>query len=207
MACRMNWYHCLPICEWNSLRNSSKRVWRQSKLEGMLRNVYITNITSLNLEQVSWAQNGFLKWMKFTPKNVKLFKGTQMAGTGEVLRRLTRSPGVRYPVLVPNQKGLDILRELLSSANNPRLVDEIAVFVAATDSFNRANLNMTTAECLSRLEPVIRNAKDMRMRVRGYVSVVITCPFSGETNPEKVAQVSKELLDMVHHLLRLQLHL
>lgn len=124
-----------------------------------------------------------------------------MAGTADVIRGLSSFLGVHYPVLVPNQKGLDMLHALLSQNHDDGKlappIDEISVFTAATDAFNRANLNMTTAESLSRLAPVIRNAQDMGLRVRGYVSVVISCPFSGKTDPRKVAEVSKELIDMV----------
>ncbi|KAG9226886.1 hypothetical protein CCMSSC00406_0003441 [Pleurotus cornucopiae] len=114
----------------------------------------------------------------------------QMAGTAEVLSGIQQREGNHYPVLVPNQKGLDNLLCL------PRLTDEIAIFTAATDAFTKANLNTTTAESLVRLRPVAEQAIKNGLRVRGYVSVVIACPYSGKTDYGKVREVAKELLDM-----------
>ncbi|KAF4603089.1 hypothetical protein EYR38_003494 [Pleurotus pulmonarius] len=114
----------------------------------------------------------------------------QMAGTAEVLSGIRQREGNHYPVLVPNQKGLDNLLSL------PRLADEIAIFTAATDAFTRANLNTTTAESLVRLRPVAEQAIKNGLRVRGYVSVVIACPYSGKTDYNKVREVAKELLEM-----------
>ncbi|KAL4259567.1 HMG-CoA lyase family protein [Pleurotus pulmonarius] len=114
----------------------------------------------------------------------------QMAGTAEVLSGIRQKEGNHYPVLVPNQKGLDNLLSL------PRLTDEIAIFTAATDAFTKANLNTTTAESLLRLRPVAEQAIKNGLRVRGYVSVVIACPYSGKTDYKKVREVAKELLEM-----------
>ncbi|KAH8097004.1 aldolase [Cristinia sonorae] len=124
----------------------------------------------------------------------------QMAGTAEVISHMERLPGHRYPVLVPNLKGLELLLGLLakhpSSSTTPPLTDEIAVFTAATDAFTKANTNCTIAESLARLEPVTRKALDHGLRVRGYVSVVITCPYTGKVDYKKVKEVARALLDM-----------
>ncbi|KAF5310008.1 hypothetical protein D9619_010424 [Psilocybe cf. subviscida] len=121
----------------------------------------------------------------------------QMAGTAEVLKGIEKQPGVHYAVLVPNQRGLDHLVELLdANPSNPPLTDEVSVFVAATDAFSRANTNCTVAESLERTAVVTRNALDRGLRVRGYVSVVIRCPFSGEVDAKRVREVTKELYDM-----------
>ncbi|KAJ7165332.1 hypothetical protein C8R46DRAFT_1098380 [Mycena filopes] len=121
----------------------------------------------------------------------------QMAGTADVLSQMERLPNVRYPVLVPNQKGLDAVTALLAEHPvSPPLTDEIAIFTAATDAFTRANLNTTTAESLTRLAPVARAALDRGLRVRGYVSVVIACPYSGRVDYVRVREVAKALLDM-----------
>lgn len=122
---------------------------------------------------------------------------SQMAGTAEVLAQMERFPGVRYPVLVPNQKGLDGVTALLAAHPvSPPLTDEISIFTAATDAFTRANLNTTTAESLARLAPVARAALDHGLRVRGYVSVVIACPYSGQVDYVRVRDVAKALIDM-----------
>ncbi|TRM66938.1 hypothetical protein BD626DRAFT_545979 [Schizophyllum amplum] len=115
----------------------------------------------------------------------------QMASSAEILNSIERLPGVRYPVLVPNQKGLDSL-----DIPHAAPTDEIAVFTAATDAFNKANTNVTVAESLDRLAPVVRDALDLGLRVRGYVSVVIACPYSGRVDARQVRDVTKALLDM-----------
>ncbi|KAJ7737360.1 hypothetical protein B0H16DRAFT_106750 [Mycena metata] len=121
----------------------------------------------------------------------------QMAGTAEVLSQMERLPNVRYQVLVPNQKGLDVVTALLAEKQvSPPLTNEISIFTAATDAFARANLNTTTAESLARLAPVARAALDHGLRVRGYVSVVIACPYEGQVDYVRVREVAKALLDM-----------
>jgi hydroxymethylglutaryl-CoA lyase len=120
-----------------------------------------------------------------------------MAGTAEVISKVERLPSVHYGVLVPNQKGLDNLLTLLSSTPaNPPISDEISIFTAATDAFCRANTNTTIVESLARLEPVARAALDKGLRVRGYVSVVIACPYSGKVDFKRVRDVAKALADM-----------
>jgi len=126
-----------------------------------------------------------------------------MAGTGEIISRMQRLPDVHYAVLVPNQKGLDGLISVLDTFNashdsNSALPpsDEISIFTAATDAFTRANLNTTTAESLARLAPVSRTALDKGLRVRGYVSVAIECPYTGQVDYKDVRSVAKELINM-----------
>jgi hydroxymethylglutaryl-CoA lyase len=112
----------------------------------------------------------------------------QMADTAEVMARIRRKPGVAYPVLVPNMKGLD--GALAAKA------EEIAIFGAATEAFSRRNINCSIAESLERFEPVCRAALAHGMRVRGYMSVVLGCPYEGEVKPEAVAAVSQRLYEM-----------
>lgn len=121
----------------------------------------------------------------------------QMGGTADVLKGIKRQKGVHYSVLVPNQRGLDDLIALLDQnpATTP-LTDEVSVFTAATDAFNKANLNCTVQESLQKIATVARAATDRGLRVRGYVSVVIACPYSGKADYSKVREVSKQLLDM-----------
>jgi hydroxymethylglutaryl-CoA lyase len=120
-----------------------------------------------------------------------------MAGTADVLCTLTPVRGTAYPVLVPNAVGLDALLALLRE--HPHLkeyVDEVAVFTAASDAFSRANTNASVAESLARLAPVAACAQKEGLRVRGYVSVVVDCPYSGRVAPVKVREVSKALREM-----------
>ena len=110
----------------------------------------------------------------------------QMADSGEVLAAIHRRPGVSYPVLVPNLKGLE--RAIAAG------VEEIAVFGAASESFTRKNINCSIAESLARFAPVIGTAREKNIRVRGYVSCVLGCPYEGEIAAAAVADVSATLL-------------
>lgn len=120
-----------------------------------------------------------------------------MAGTAEVLRTMERLPNVHYSVLVPNQRGLqDLLALLEKYPESPPLTDEISVFTSATELFTRRNLNCSIAESLQKLEVVTRTALEKGLRVRGYVSVAVVCPFEGRTDYKRVRDMTKELLDM-----------
>ncbi len=112
----------------------------------------------------------------------------QMADTAEVLAKLTLRPSVSYPVLVPNLQGLD--RALACG------VREIAVFGAASESFSQRNINCSIAESLGRFAPVAEKALAAGLRVRGYVSCVLGCPYEGEIAPGAVARVAASLLAM-----------
>ena len=112
----------------------------------------------------------------------------QMADTAAVLAAITRRPGVSYPVLVPNLKGLE--------AAVVAGVEEIAVFGAASESFSQKNINCSISESLERFRPVVDAALAKGIRVRGYVSCVLGCPYEGEIAPAAVAAVSKALADM-----------
>jgi hydroxymethylglutaryl-CoA lyase len=128
-----------------------------------------------------------------------------MAGTAEVLSliEIEPVPKTNYSVLVPNQKGLDLLLDILSpstspdsAAKPPPPVTEVAIFASATDAFSLANTNIPVSGSLERLAPVARAALDAGLKVRGYVSVVITCPYSGRVDPRRVRDVSRELMQM-----------
>ena len=112
----------------------------------------------------------------------------QMADTAEVLAAVRRRPGTAYPVLVPNETGL--ARALDSG------VEEIAVFGAASESFSQRNINCSIAESLDRFRPVCERALAAGLRVRGYVSCVLGCPYEGAVASGKVAEVSAALAEM-----------
>ncbi|KAJ3498826.1 hypothetical protein NMY22_g19566 [Coprinellus aureogranulatus] len=121
----------------------------------------------------------------------------QMGGTQEVLKKIRRVPGVHYAVLVPNKRGLDDLLRLLDEhPGEEAMTDEVSVFTAATDAFNKANVNMPVKEHLMKLEEVVETARGRGLRVRGYVSVVVQCPYSGKVDPTKVREVSRALRGM-----------
>lgn len=123
-----------------------------------------------------------------------------MSGTAEVITSMKRLPGVHYPVLIPNMKGLDALLAVLDShpetSEAPAPTNEIALFVAASESFSRANINCSIAESIERVTPVAEKALSRGLRVRGYVSTVIACPYEGPISPTAVRDVSKTLIDM-----------
>ena len=112
----------------------------------------------------------------------------QMADHTEVLERLRRRPGVDYPVLTPNLKGFEAARAAGA--------EEVAVFGAASEAFSRKNINCSIAESLQRFEPVVNAARQSNIKVRGYVSCVLGCPYEGEVKPGKVAEVAGALYDM-----------
>ena len=112
----------------------------------------------------------------------------QMADAAEVMAGIRRKPGVSYPVLTPNMKGLE--GAMAAGAQ------EVAVFGAATETFSRRNTNCSIAESFERFAPVCRTALDNGIKVRGYISVVLGCPYEGEVKPEAVADVARRLLDL-----------
>jgi hydroxymethylglutaryl-CoA lyase len=112
----------------------------------------------------------------------------QMADTDKVMAGIARKPGVSYPVLVPNLKGLE--GAIAAKA------EEIAIFGAASESFSKRNINCSIAESLERFAPVAEAALARGMRVRGYVSCVLGCPYEGDIAPSAVADVSAKLLAM-----------
>jgi hydroxymethylglutaryl-CoA lyase len=109
----------------------------------------------------------------------------QMADTAEVLAGLHRAPGVSYPVLVPNMKGFE--GAVASHC------DEVAVFAAASESFSRRNTNCSIAESFERIAPVAEAARTKNIRVRGYISTVVDCPYEGPIAPRAVAEVAAKL--------------
>jgi hydroxymethylglutaryl-CoA lyase len=109
----------------------------------------------------------------------------QMADTDKVYAAIRKKPGVSYPVLVPNAKGM----EAAIAAG----VTEIAIFGAASETFSQKNINCSIAESIERFRPVVDEAKARGIKVRGYVSCVLGCPYEGEIKPEAAAKVAKDL--------------
>ena len=109
----------------------------------------------------------------------------QMADAAEVLAGIQRRPGTRYPVLVPNARGLE---GALASG-----VEEIAIFGAASETFSQKNINCSIDESLERFRPVAEAALAAGMKVRGYISCVLGCPYEGDVAIESVVRVAREL--------------
>ncbi|MGI8829388.1 MAG: hydroxymethylglutaryl-CoA lyase [Candidatus Limnocylindria bacterium] len=112
----------------------------------------------------------------------------QLADADEVMSRLERRPGVRYPVLVPNARGLE--RAEAASA------DAVAVFTAASEPFTKANINMTIAESIDAFRPVVTRARERGWWTRGYVSTAFGCPYQGEVGEAAVVGVAQQLLEL-----------
>jgi len=112
----------------------------------------------------------------------------QLAETEEVFRRIHRASGTRYPALVPNLRGLERAVEAG--------VREIAVFTAASETFNRHNIHAGVDESIERFRPVVSRAQEEKIRVRGYVSTAFGCPYEGRIAPEAVREVAHKLLDL-----------
>ena len=111
----------------------------------------------------------------------------QMANSADVFNTIERKPGVRYSALSPNERGL---RDAIA-AN----ADEVAIFVAVTESFSQKNLNASIQETLDRYQPVLQIAHEHQLPVRGYLSCVLGCPYEGDVNPKQVNRLTRQLLE------------
>ena len=136
---------------------------------------YIDALSSAGLPEIEASAFVSPKWVP------------QLADAEEVFRRIRRAPGVTYSALVPNEQGLD--RALAAK------VDKIAVFTAASETFNRKNINASIDESIARFAPVIRRARAERIPIRGYVSTAFWCPYEGRVAPSKAVEVCRRLAD------------
>ena len=109
----------------------------------------------------------------------------QLADAAEVMAGIHRRPGVSYPVLVPNEQGYERARAAGA--------DEVAVFTAASEAFNRRNINASIDESIERFAPVLARAREDGVRVRGYVSTVLGCPYQGAVPVAEVVRVARRL--------------
>lgn len=112
----------------------------------------------------------------------------QLADADELMRGLERRPGVRYPVLVPNSRGME--RALAAGA------DAVCLFTAASEAYAQANIRMSIDESLAAFTPVVAAARERGMWVRAYVSAAFGCPYSGEVDARQVVSVSERLVEL-----------
>ena len=112
----------------------------------------------------------------------------QLADADELMARLDRRARVRYPVLVPNERGL----ERAEAAG----VEAVAVFTAASEPFTRANINMTISESIAAFRPVVERARERGWWSRGYVSTAFGCPYQGEVGEAAVVGVARQLVEL-----------
>jgi hydroxymethylglutaryl-CoA lyase len=143
--------------------------------------------TEVKVELIHRLQDAGLKVIEATafvsPKWVP-----QMADNAEVMAAIRRQPGVSYPVLVPNKKGLD--------AAVAAQAEEVVVFGAASETFSRKNTNCSIAEGLARFAEVSKEALALGLKVRGDISVSLGCPYEGEVKPEAVVRIARAFDDM-----------
>lgn len=154
----------------DGLQNEKVTIPTQVKID------YITALSDAGLRVIEAGAFVSPKWVP------------QMADTAEVYRDIPKDPGVEYPVLVPNLRGLE--RAIEAG------VTSIAIFTAASESFNKRNINMSIDESFVNYAPVAARAREEGIRVRGYVSTAFGCPYEGDVPPEKVLEVAARLLDL-----------
>ena len=154
----------------DGLQNETQIVSRQTKIN------LIDRLSECGLNHIEVGAFVSPKWVP------------QMAESAEVFAAIAKKPGVIYSCLVPNEKGM---QTAIACG-----VKTIAVFVAASESFSKKNINCSIAESLERLAPVFDMARAGNIQVRGYVSCVMGCPFEGEIAPAQVTPVAKSLYDM-----------
>ena len=162
--------HIVEVGPRDGLQNEKLTIPTEAKID------YITALADAGLTTIEAGAFVSPKWVP------------QMADTAEVYRNIPKDPGVDYPVLVPNMLGLD--RAIEAG------VKSIAIFTAASETFNQRNINMTIDESFINYAPVAARARAEGMRVRGYVSTAFGCPYEGDVAPEKVLEVSARLLDL-----------
>jgi hydroxymethylglutaryl-CoA lyase len=136
------------------------------------------------VDDLSAAGLGYIEVGSFvSPKWVP-----QMAGSAEVFAQIQQQPGITYAALTPNLRGFEAALQAG--------VKEVAVFAAASEAFSQKNINCSISESLERFAPLMEAARQHNVRVRGYVSCVLGCPYDGHVPPEQVALVARELFAM-----------
>lgn len=179
----------------DGLQNEKKSIPLQTKIE------LIEKLATTGLRTIEAGSFVPAKWVP------------QMESTADILSHLLKSPpksphAIAYNYLVPNVKGLEKLVSVADSEGHPlskaaasdstvKNTTEISLFAAATEAFSKANTNCTIEESLARISPIIELAKKNSIRVRGYVSVALGCPYEGpDVDPHKVAEITASLLEM-----------
>jgi hydroxymethylglutaryl-CoA lyase len=162
--------HVVEVGPRDGLQNEKVTIPTEAKID------YITALADAGLRTIEAGAFVSPKWVP------------QMADTAEVYRNIPKDPGVDYPVLVPNMKGLE--RAIEAG------VTSVSIFTAASETFNKRNINMSIDESFENYAPVAARARAEGMRVRGYVSTAFGCPYEGDVAPEKVLEVCARLLDL-----------
>ena len=151
----------------------------QNEATPISANDKIALIDKLSAAGINYIESGSFVSPKWVP---------QMATSTEVFEKLNRKQGVTYAALTPNMRGFEGAMAVNAS--------EVAIFGAASESFSQKNINCSIEESLERFAPIMIAAKNANIKVRGYVSCVLGCPYEGEIAPEQVANVAEKLYQM-----------
>ncbi|WP_082234080.1 hydroxymethylglutaryl-CoA lyase [Halobacillus massiliensis] len=168
-----NWPSAVTIKEVgprDGLQNEAIQVATEDKIH------WIDMLSEAGFQSIEFSSFVHPKWIP------------QLKDAREVAGHIKRKPGIMYAALVPNAKGLEAAIETK--------VDEAAVFMSASETHNKKNINKTIDETFPVLEEVVQKAKQQGMRVRGYLSTVFGCPYAGDIPAENVITISRRLLDM-----------
>ena len=162
--------HIVEVAARDGLQNEAAMVATADKIE------LIDRLSATGLRSIEATSFVSPRWVP------------QLADAAEVMAGITRRPGVSYPVLVPNEQGYD--RALAAGAT------DVAVFTAASEAFNRKNINAGVDESIDRFVPVLARARADGVRVRGYVSTVLGCPYQGAVPLADVVRVARRLHEL-----------
>ncbi|CAH0695121.1 unnamed protein product [Spodoptera exigua] len=154
----------------DGLQNEAKFVPTDIKIE------LINKLAAAGIKDIESASFVSPKWVK------------QMSDGVDVMKNIPRVPGVNYPVLVPNLKGYEIAKQCN--------IEEVAIFPAGSEAFSQKNLNCSVEEGLKRFKLVADQAVKDGIRVRGYVSCVVGCPYEGPIHPKGIAKITEQLFEM-----------
>ena len=162
--------HLVEVAARDGLQNEAAMVATADKIE------LIDRLSATGLRSIEASSFVSPRWVP------------QLADAAEVMAGIARRPGVSYPVLVPNEQGYD--RALAAGAT------DVAVFTAASEAFNRKNINAGVDESIDRFVPVLARARADGVRVRGYVSTVLGCPYQGAVPLADVVRVARRLHEL-----------
>ena len=165
-----NFINIFEMSPRDGLQNEKTFITTQNKIK------FINDLSMCGFQKIETSSFVSPKWVP------------QLADAHEVFTKINRVKGVNYTALTPNERGFD-------NAVNAK-VDEVAIFAAATETFSEKNINCNIETSLKRFIPIAKKALKEKIPVRGYISCVSHCPYEGQVNPQKVAEIAKHLIEM-----------
>lgn len=165
-----NFINIFEMSPRDGLQNEKTFITTQNKIK------FINDLSMCGFQKIETSSFVSPKWVP------------QLADAHEVFTKINKVKGVKYTALTPNERGFD-------NAVNAK-VDEVAIFAAATETFSEKNINCNIETSLKRFIPIAKKALKEKIPVRGYISCVSHCPYEGQVNPQKVAEIAKHLIEM-----------